>query len=78
MNGDETRYFDMKFEALVKLLDERHKETKMELADINGRMQCGAHSERMKGFAGQMRLVWTFILMLLGGFITGFLWMIRQ
>jgi len=77
MNGEESKYFDMKFDALVKLFDERmkvqddrHKENRATLTAMASKMKCDVHAERMKGIT--VRQTWLYFVMtivVIGGIV---------
>lgn len=85
MTPEEAKYFDLKHDSLVKLLDDRirqedqrHGENKQEFKDIKDKMICGVHGEKIRTLFSDTKRLWVCLWFVIGTFITGavtgFIW----
>ena len=89
MNGDDKQFLDKRLTKLETKMEEkwsahdthsneRWGEIKDAIKTIEGKMNCGVHSERMKALSGRINVAWGFIVMIIGSIVGGFFWLVRK
>lgn len=78
MNDEESKYFNMKFDELVKLFDIRMKAHKERLQKIEDKMNCAVHAERIKTLFNDTKRLWVCFWFIIAGFIGTVFWFLRK